>query len=75
MKKLYTFLTLSASYTQECLEEKIILYNMDNPENPISLEPYKENGLMINFFGQAKNLYFRRIDGGRYYKRIIPGKL
>lgn len=65
MKKLYTFLTLSAAYTQECLEEKVTLYNIDNPKKVISLEPYKKNGLMVDFFGQAENLYFMPMSGCR----------
>lgn len=75
MKKLYEYLTLEhAAFTLNYLDEQVKMVNIDNNWNPdkyITLQPYKDGIWMINFFGQAENLYFRRTEENpKYYKRI-----
>lgn len=76
MNKLYEYLTLeNVAYTLQAIDEAVAVYNISidwNPEKFITFQPYDNNTWMLNAYGSAENLYFRRRENDPNYFIRIP---
>ena len=76
MEKSYEYLKMeNVAYTLQAIDEAVQLYNISinhNPEKYFSFQPYDNNTWMLNTYGDAENLYFRRRENDPNYFIRIP---